>query len=778
MRGKVRHLPWILAAALFWVLMGQALKAQPKPPRPCQSSTDVNCTVVLDSSGNAVPSSVVKADSNGNVTVGSTVLGPNSTKTVLADIVCHGAGGGAVLFADSPYTIPVACSYLDCDASAGAVVLTLPVTTGSGREITLKKIDSSANSCTPTVTGSDVVDGASSYGLTSQWASSKVVDRATGLWDRSDVNQLMGDVTGISVSNTVGGLNGTALSGLATGLLKNTTITGVPTIASANTDYLPVASPSITGTLTSTGTAATDSASLGAELTTSGTCSGTGWTGTYPNYIAPATTAPLTCTGFANNSYYQLVTGITNNAGVTAATYTSGVSATGSGTCALAFNASLKTVGYTSGLTVSGTTGQHIILTFSDGSVWWLALTGSTTLAATATFQSGGTGYASGPTTATATQGTASSVSGTAVLATTLNSGATGTIAVTSNTPGAITITAPGTAYTNAPTGAAVSNGTLTCTGPAVLTSTIGGGTITVSIGGTQTAVTSNAASSTLTAGLKSNGTSLTYTPTAAFVGTMSVSAKLITPVSGFAVKLTDSTSAVSYSVLQPLASLRNVFVGGGGTYNTTGNSNTANGYVALYANTTGSNNTANGMYALNANTTGNSNTANGYAAGRYITGGSTGALTVANSVFDGYQTMAKADGDTNEIIVGYTATGQGSNTATIGNASVTDTYSGQGSGRFDGTGFVSTGSTSVSGCSLTASSGGATAGKFSSGTSGSCVVTVTPGFTAPNGFSCFANDITTPADKLQQLSVSQTTPTIGGTTLSGDVITWGCIAY
>ena len=744
MRDKVRHLPWILAAALFWVLMGQALKAQPKPPRPCQSSTDVNCTVVLDSSGNAVPSSVVKADSNGNVTVGSTVLGPNSTKTVLADIVCHGAGGGAVLFADSPYTIPVACSYLDCDASAGAVVLTLPVTTGSGREITLKKIDSSANSCTPTVTGSDVVDGASSYGLTSQWASSKVVDRATGLWDRSDVNQLMGDVTGISVSNTVGGLNGTALSGLATGLLKNTTITGVPTIASANTDYLPVASPSITGTLTSTGTAATDSASLGAELTTSGTCSGTGWTGTYPNYIAPATTAPLTCTGFANNSYYQLVTGITNNAGVTAATYTSGVSATGSGTCALAFNASLKTVGYTSGLTVSGTTGQHIILTFSDGSVWWLALTGSTTLAATATFQSGGTGYASGPTTATATQGTASSVSGTAVLATTLNSGATGTIAVTSNTPGAITITAPGTAYTNAPTGAAVSNGTLTCTGPAVLTSTIGGGTITVSIGGTQTAVTSNAASSTLTAGLKSNGTSLTYTPTAAFVGTMSVSAKLITPVSGFAVKLTDSTSAVSYSVLQPLASLRNVFVGGGGTYNTTGNSNTANGY----------------------------------AAGRYITGGSTGALTVANSVFDGYQTMAKADGDTNEIIVGYTATGQGSNTATIGNASVTDTYSGQGSGRFDGTGFVSTGSTSVSGCSLTASSGGATAGKFSSGTSGSCVVTVTPGFTAPNGFSCFANDITTPADKLQQLSVSQTTPTIGGTTLSGDVITWGCIAY
>lgn len=40
---------------------------------------------------------------------------------------------------------------------------------------------------------------------------------------------------------TVKGLNGTLLSGLTTGLLKNTTTTGVPSIAVAGTDYLAVA---------------------------------------------------------------------------------------------------------------------------------------------------------------------------------------------------------------------------------------------------------------------------------------------------------------------------------------------------------------------------------------------------------------------------------------------------------------------------------------------------------------------------------------------------------
>ena len=236
------------------------------------------------------------------------------------------------------------------------------------------------------------------------------------------------------------------------------------------------------------GTTATDSASLGSELTTSGTCSGTGWTGTFPNYVAPGTTAPLTCTGFTSGQFYQTVTTI------------------GAG----------------------------------------------------------------------------------------------------------------------------------------------GSGAVTIAIG---TAQTASGSSGTVTAGLKANGTSLTYTPAATYTGTISISAKLITPISTFSVTGKDSTGTVSGVVLwQTLASLHNSFSGGGGSYNTTGYNNSAQGFnallqqhhgqlttahrdstpstttpratptarresYALYSNTTGSYNSAQGAYALYNNTTGYYNSAQGYAA-------------------------------------------------------------------------------------------------------------------------------------------------------------------
>ena len=187
------------------------------------------------------------------------------------------------------------------------------------------------------------------------------------------------------------------------------------------------------------GTTATDSASLGSELTTSGTCSGTGWTGTFPNYVAPGTTAPLTCTGFMSGQFYQTVTTI------------------GAG----------------------------------------------------------------------------------------------------------------------------------------------GSGAVTIAIG---TAQTASGSSGTVTAGLKANGTSLTYTPAATYTGTIGISAKLITPISTFSVTGKDSTGTVSGVVLwQTLASLHNSFSGGGGSYNTTGSNNSAQGYSALLYNTTGYSNSAQGVYALSA---------------------------------------------------------------------------------------------------------------------------------------------------------------------------------
>jgi hypothetical protein len=103
---------------------------------------------------------------------------------------------------------------------------------------------------------------------------------------------------------------------------------------------------------------------------------------------------------------------------------------------------------------------------------------------------------------------------------------------------------------------------------------------------------------------------------------------------------------------------------------NTTGGSNTANGVSALQSNTTGGSNTANGREALSNNTTGGSNTANGVSAGRFIADGTTANTITNNSVFLGANSRALADNQTNQIVIGYDATGLGSNSTVIGNSS------------------------------------------------------------------------------------------------------------
>jgi len=97
-------------------------------------------------------------------------------------------------------------------------------------------------------------------------------------------------------------------------------------------------------------------------------------------------------------------------------------------------------------------------------------------------------------------------------------------------------------------------------------------------------------------------------------------------------------------------------------------------GRDSLYSNTTGNSNSAVGRASLHSNTTGYSNSAIGYNAGRYITGGSTANETSNTSIYLGADTKALASGDSNEIVIGYDTTGLGSNTAVLGNSSITKT--------------------------------------------------------------------------------------------------------
>ena len=111
-------------------------------------------------------------------------------------------------------------------------------------------------------------------------------------------------------------------------------------------------------------------------------------------------------------------------------------------------------------------------------------------------------------------------------------------------------------------------------------------------------------------------------------------------------------------------------------TFNTIGASNTAFGNLSLHDNTEGNFNVGVGVQALGKNTTGSNNVSLGYQAGFYITGGNPNFNIISdNSVFVGNNSQAAASGQTNQIVIGNDALGNGSNTVTIGDTSIQRTY-------------------------------------------------------------------------------------------------------
>lgn len=103
-------------------------------------------------------------------------------------------------------------------------------------------------------------------------------------------------------------------------------------------------------------------------------------------------------------------------------------------------------------------------------------------------------------------------------------------------------------------------------------------------------------------------------------------------------------------------------------------NFNVAIGQLAMYGlngTITGTNNTAIGSGTLSAVTTGHDNTALGY-----------GALAVTNAITTGYDNIGIGSGadlqsptDNNEIVIGYSQNGYGSNTVTLGDSTTIASY-------------------------------------------------------------------------------------------------------
>jgi len=129
------------------------------------------------------------------------------------------------------------------------------------------------------------------------------------------------------------------------------------------------------------------------------------------------------------------------------------------------------------------------------------------------------------------------------------------------------------------------------------------------------------------------------------------------------------------YALYANTSGSSNVAIGLYALYNSTDFNNIAIGAYALYSNTSGGGNFAIGTNALRANTTGDNNLGLGTSAGYYIANGTDPNQTSSQCIFIGSDTKASADGVTNEIVIGYGATGKGSNTVVLGNDSTTKTF-------------------------------------------------------------------------------------------------------
>jgi hypothetical protein len=122
-------------------------------------------------------------------------------------------------------------------------------------------------------------------------------------------------------------------------------------------------------------------------------------------------------------------------------------------------------------------------------------------------------------------------------------------------------------------------------------------------------------------------------------------------------------------------SSSNTVFGSGSLNVNTSGTNAVAIGLSALAANTIGADNVAIGVNSMLFNTQGERNTAIGNKSAIGVTPFNSASRRSTNSVYIGFEAVGSDSANSNETVIGANAIGNGSNTVTIGNSSVTGNY-------------------------------------------------------------------------------------------------------
>jgi hypothetical protein len=132
------------------------------------------------------------------------------------------------------------------------------------------------------------------------------------------------------------------------------------------------------------------------------------------------------------------------------------------------------------------------------------------------------------------------------------------------------------------------------------------------------------------------------------------------------------NTGVGMYALLNNSSATSNVAVGAYAQISTTlGANNTSIGTNSMFYNTSGTQNTAIGVSAIERNILGSNNTVLGFSAGQLIADNTVNS-NVNNSVLIGASTKTLALNSDNEVVIGYNAVGNGSNTIQLGNSNVT----------------------------------------------------------------------------------------------------------
>lgn len=133
--------------------------------------------------GNVATATALAAN-GANCPAGQYPLGVDASGAVES---CTAVGSASIIHTFQALTSSGSISgthkFVTCDATGGAVAITLPAASAvAGADFQIKKIDSTANACTVTRAGADTIDGATTAVLHSRYETIGVASDGTSAW--------------------------------------------------------------------------------------------------------------------------------------------------------------------------------------------------------------------------------------------------------------------------------------------------------------------------------------------------------------------------------------------------------------------------------------------------------------------------------------------------------------------------------------------------------------------------------------------------------------------